>query len=73
LPARLPSGVACFVPKTYTPDQFIAERHTDNWGLIRIDEDKVTIEFHGKTDPPGTKRPNNFERTIRRSDWSVIA
>lgn len=66
------SGVACFITKTYTIDQFTPDRHTDNWGLITIDEHNVTIDFHGLPDKPGNWNQNNFTSVIRRSDWQVV-
>ena len=68
----LSSGVACFIPNTITVKDFTADRHTDNWGLITIDEENVTIDFHGLPDKPDNWNQNNFTRVIRRSDWQVV-
>ena len=68
----LSSGVACFKPGTGIPSQFTPERFTDNWGLITLDADTVRIDFHGRADKPGSKRPRNFTRVVRRSDWRLV-
>ena len=68
----LSSGVACFIPKTDSIKQFTPDRYTDNWGLLTIDAENVTIDFHGRHDIPGAQSSNNFTRVIRRSDWQLV-
>ncbi len=58
----LSSGVACFLPQTYDYPDFTPARHTDNWGLITVDEAAVTVHFHANAHTPRNPRPRRIDR-----------
>jgi PhoD-like phosphatase len=61
------SGVACFLPHTYTESDFVPERYSDNWGLITIGDARVQIDFFAN---PHTKG-NPSRRVIDIDSWTV--
>jgi alkaline phosphatase D len=63
----LSSGVACFQPKTYDYADFTPARHSDNWGLLTIDDDAVTVRFFANAITPRNPRP----RRIDRRSWEA--
>jgi hypothetical protein len=62
------SGVACFVPKTYSEKEFQPARYSDNWGLITIDDKRVQIDFHANSNTKGNPR----RRIIDIASWTVV-
>ncbi|MCU7369931.1 alkaline phosphatase D family protein [Paucibacter sp. O1-1] len=61
------SGVACFIPKTYTEDEFVPERYADNWGLITISDTQICVDFHANPHTTG----GASRRVIAIEDWTV--
>jgi phosphodiesterase/alkaline phosphatase D-like protein len=62
------SGVACFKPRTDSEANFLPARHSDNWGLITIDDTHLQVEFHVNAHTNGNPR----RRNIDIASWTVV-